>query len=121
VVFIQLASEKAIGEERGFRPRHNTESPSYASSMRLAELTFSLILAWSGPGPLPPPVFLGKDVTANLKTEGPSSLVGILGFLLLVFLAVVIAYSYFVGPFWYAIVAAILFILTVGLVYWRST
>lgn len=89
--------------------------------MRLAELTFSLMLAGSGPGPLPPPVFLGKDVTANLKTEGPPSLAGILGFVLLVLLAVVIAYSYFVGLFWYAIVAVILFILTVGLIYWRST
>ena len=89
--------------------------------MRLAELTFYITLAWSGPGPLPPPVFLHEDASANLNTEGPPTLVGTLGFMLLVFLAVIIAYSYIRGPLWCTIVAVILFISTVGLIYWRST
>jgi len=93
--------------------------------MRLAASVVLLTTTLTGIAPVPPtppPVqFLNRDVRANLKTEGPSTLGGTLGFVLLVILAVMVAYSLLVGPYWYAIVALVLFIATVGLLFKKST
>ena len=71
--------------------------------------------------PLPPPVFLNKDVRDSLKKEGSPTLPGTLGFILMVTLAVIVAHSLFVGPYWYTIVAVVLFVSIAGFLFWKMT